>query len=214
LYDMQQRRLLYISPAFETVWGRSAQWLYEDPARWLESVYEDDRARAKRLPTLDQPGKAFDEIYRVVWPDGSLRWIHDRRYAVFNAAGDYVRLVGVAEDITEAHEAADKMNEQIAHLAHIARVSTVGELVASIAHEVNQPLYAITNFSSAIAAALESRGKLPLAQLQHWNDEIAKAAGRAGEIIRRVRSYVTHGPTVRRPVDICAVIEESAALLL
>jgi two-component system sensor kinase FixL len=85
--------------------------------------------------------------------------------------------------------------------------------VASISHEVNQPLYAIANFSAAIAAALDSAGTLPVAQLRHWNEEISKAASRAGEIIRRVRSYVTRGPTLRRPIDICAVVEESAALL-
>jgi two-component system, LuxR family, sensor kinase FixL len=123
------------------------------------------------------------------------------------------RIVGVTEDVTERILAAERHEEQVAYLAHMARLSTVGELMASISHEVNQPLYAIANFSSAINTLLESGGELNREQLRRFNDEIGKNAVRAGEIIRRVRSYVGRGPTQWDSVDLGKVVEDSVALL-
>lgn len=213
LYDMQALRLRYVSPAYEGIWGQSPDWLYENPLRWLDAVHEDDRARAATMvvPPI-AAGKIFDEVYRIRRSDGTLVWLHDRRYAAFDAAGKCQRIVGVAEDITERHEAEEKIAQQVAHLAHLARLSTVGELVASISHEVNQPLYAIANFSSAIAAALDSPHP-PLESIRDCNDEIRRAVDRAGEIIRRVRSYVSRGTPERLPIDLATIVRESAALL-
>lgn len=213
LYDWPAKRLLYVSPAFEAVWGLRPDWLYEQPFRWLDLVHDDDRPRAASMPMPPPgPGKMFDQVYRIRRPDGRCAWLHDRRYSVCDANGQCLRIVGVAEDITERHEAGEKIEQQVAHLAHLARLSTVGELVASISHEVNQPLYAIANFSAAIAAALENPTP-PLDSIRQFSGEIGKAVVRAGDIIRRVRSYVARGTPERRPIDLVAIVQESAALL-
>jgi PAS domain S-box-containing protein len=211
LYDVREGRMLYMSPAYEALSGRSREWILEDPHRWIETVHEDDRASVAAMPKPTRPGLIFDGVYRVVWPDGSIRWIHDRRYAIFEG-GECVRLAGVCEDVSDRQQAVERLEQQAAQVAHLARVTTVGELVASIAHEINQPLYAISNFSAALRVALE-KGNAPLSQLREWNEEISRAVARAGDIIRRVRSYITRGPLVRKPSRLPAIVEESAALL-
>jgi len=213
LYDARGKRMLYVSPAYEAIWGRSPDWIFEDPPRWLDAVHEDDRERATGTSTTLTHGKIFDEVYRIRRPDGAIRWVHDRRYAVADHAGAYERVAGVLEDISERHEAAERLEQQLAQLTHLARLSTVGELMASISHEVNQPLYTIANYSAAIATAFETNQAVPTTQLRHWNEEIGRAAVRAGEVIRRVRSYVSRGATPRHEIDLPAVIEDSAALV-
>jgi len=213
LYDLREQKLLYVSPAFESIWGVAPDWLYDEPLRWLQGVHEDDRAVAGSMPMPPaRPGKVFDEVYRIRRPDGNLIWLHDRRYALADAAGQIQRVVGVAEDITLRREAEEKLEQQLAQLAHLARLSTVGELMASISHEVNQPLYAIGNYSAAIAAALEGKSP-PLETLRQLNGEIGRAVVRAGDIIRRVRSYLARGLPEQRPLDLAAIVHDSAALL-
>ena len=91
----------YVSPAFEQVWGESCQTLYDSPATWLEGIHPEDRERVTRAALAKQITGEYDEEYRVVRPDGSLRWVHDRAFPVKNEAGAVYRLVGIAEDITE-----------------------------------------------------------------------------------------------------------------
>jgi PAS domain S-box-containing protein len=91
----------YVSPAFETLWGESCKTLYGSPATWLEGVHPEDRERVTRATFAKQITGEYDEEYRVVRPDGSLRWVHDRAFPVKNEAGAVYRLVGIAADITE-----------------------------------------------------------------------------------------------------------------
>jgi signal transduction histidine kinase len=212
LYDIQQLRLVYLSPAFETIWQRPVSWLYDDPSRWIEAVDEDDRQLALPFERPERPGLSYDRTYRIHRPDGSVRWLHDRRFAVFNESGELYRIAGVAEDVTERWEATEKLQQQAAQLARMARLSSMGELVAGISHEVNQPLHVITVLSTTIAAALAGEGKWTPADLTRWNSEISKAAGRAADIVRRLRSYVSQTPTPRSLVDLNSLVQESVEL--
>lgn len=213
LYDYDLERLVYVSPTYTTVWQRPLAWLLENPLRWIEAVHEDDRDLAAQFEKPQHPGLTYDRTYRIRRPDGSVRWVHDRRFAVFNAEGRLYRLAVVLEDVTERQEAAEKLQQQSAQLAHVARLSSMGELVASIAHEVNQPLHVISVFSSTIQAALAGEGQWNTSDLAKWNDEIAKAAGRAAEIIRRLRTYVSLGPTAKTEVDLNVLVHESVQLV-
>ena len=91
----------YVSPEFEKVWGQTRQSLYVSPATWLDGVHREDRERVTRAVFTKQVTGEYDEEYRVVRPDGSLRWVHDRAFPVKDADGAVYRLVGIAEDITE-----------------------------------------------------------------------------------------------------------------
>jgi PAS domain S-box-containing protein len=99
--DAAKTQVQYVSPEFEEVWGRSCQTLYVSPSVWIEAIHQEDRERVTRAMFSKQVLGEYDEEYRVVRPDGSLRWVHDRAFPVQDEEGSIYRLVGIAEDITE-----------------------------------------------------------------------------------------------------------------
>jgi PAS domain S-box-containing protein len=106
--DPQSTQILYISPAYERVWGRSCESLYEQPRSFLDAIHSADRERV-RIAVLEKQsrGEPTDEVYRVIRPDGSMRWVRDRAFAVRDAAGRVYRMAGIAEDITEKKQTED-----------------------------------------------------------------------------------------------------------
>lgn len=105
LTDPAKNRILYVSPAYETIWGRSRAEVYASGRSWLDAVHSEDRDAVLRALTSKQMDGTYSEEYRIVRPDGSIRWIHDRAFPICNGAGDIYRVVGVAQDITERKEA-------------------------------------------------------------------------------------------------------------
>src|SRR5690606_8513681 len=99
--DPHRPHVLYVSPAYEQVWGRSRQSLYEQPRSFLEAVHPDDRQRAFDTLERQARGEATAEEYRVVRPDGSVCWVFDRAFPIRDASGRVYRVAGIAEDITE-----------------------------------------------------------------------------------------------------------------
>jgi PAS domain S-box-containing protein len=94
-------QLIYVSPSYEEIWGRSAKDVYDDIATWMEAIHPDDRDRI-HIAHVEQTARGgYDEEYRIVRPDGSLRWIRDRGFPIFDESGQISRLVGIAEDITD-----------------------------------------------------------------------------------------------------------------
>jgi PAS domain S-box-containing protein len=102
LIDVIAERILYVSPAYEKVWGRPCQSLYADSHSWLDAVHPDDNDRALVFFDRDTFADTFDVQYRIRRADGAERWIHDRGYAIRDASGRIVRIAGRATDITEA----------------------------------------------------------------------------------------------------------------
>lgn len=98
--DPDITRMIYVSPGYERAWGRSAESLYENPRSFLESIHSDDREGVLADLESKETGQPFDHEYRLVRPDGSVRWIWDRGYPVRTEAGQVSRFVGVAVDIT------------------------------------------------------------------------------------------------------------------
>jgi PAS domain S-box-containing protein len=96
--------LLYVSPAYASIWGRSLQSLHEQPRSFIDAIHEDDRARAAAVLERRR-NQAFEVEYRVVRPDGSVRWIRDRGFPVTDESGHIYRMAGIAEDITERRRA-------------------------------------------------------------------------------------------------------------
>ena len=99
--DPLKIRFEYVSPEFEKVWGESRQSLYVSPSTWIEGIHAEDRERVTRSIFAKQVTGDYDEEYRVMRPDGSLCWVHDRAFPVKDKDGTVYRLVGIAEDITE-----------------------------------------------------------------------------------------------------------------
>jgi PAS domain S-box-containing protein len=101
LSDPEKTRMLYVSPAYETIWGRSCGSLYAYPGSWIDSIHPDDQPRVREAAMTKQVPGLYDETYRIMRPDGSIRWIRDRAFPILDRAGHVYRMAGLAEDITE-----------------------------------------------------------------------------------------------------------------
>jgi PAS domain S-box-containing protein len=99
--DPSKMQMLYISPGYERIWGRSCASLMASPQSWLDAIHPDDRARVLQDALTKQTLGAYDIRYRIVRPDGTVRWIWDRAFPIRDADGTVYRIAGLAEDITE-----------------------------------------------------------------------------------------------------------------
>ena len=109
LTDPENHRVLYISPAYEKLWGRTCESLYENSSSVFAGVHPDHLKRVLRAIANHSKTGEFDEEFRIVRPDGSIRWVWNRAFAVKNESGQTERIVGVAEDITERKEAKEAL---------------------------------------------------------------------------------------------------------
>jgi diguanylate cyclase (GGDEF)-like protein/PAS domain S-box-containing protein len=110
LTDPAKDQVLYISPAYEEIWGRSCESVYASPRDWLDAIHPEDREQVLRAAHTQASGK-YAEEYRIVRPDGTIRWIRDRAFPVFSGHGEVYRIAGLAEDITEIKGAAEELRE-------------------------------------------------------------------------------------------------------
>ena len=101
LRDLGTGHVLYVSPAYEHVWGRSRESLYAAAQSFLEAIHPEDRERVRLASEAPARGEGLAEEYRVVRPDGSIRWVADCGFPIRDAAGKVVRVAGLAEDITD-----------------------------------------------------------------------------------------------------------------
>ncbi len=111
LGDPDKNAILYISPAYAEIWGRSCQSLYREPRAWMDAVRPEDRARVLDAALTKQTAGTYDEEYRILRPDGTERWIRDRAFPIRDPHGIVYRIAGVAEDITERRQAEARVRE-------------------------------------------------------------------------------------------------------
>ncbi|MFT3954987.1 MAG: PAS domain-containing protein [Piscinibacter sp.] len=124
-------RVSFVSPAVETVWGRPPRDMYADPMLWAQCIHDDDRPavlEAFGLWVADPQHARFDVEYRIVRPDGSVRWIHDVGHLGGDPRGQLTRASGIAEDITERKQA------QLALLAEQQRITAIAEVAPTVLH--------------------------------------------------------------------------------
>ncbi len=136
--------ILYISPAYEQVWGRSCESLYEDPQSWLFAIHPEDSFKAlATLETQFRTGDEFEEEYRIVRPDGSIRWVSVNAFPVRDDSGQVNRFVGIAEDITQgklAKLAMLKSEEQFRLTFEMAPIGMAITTINGQLKKVNQAL--------------------------------------------------------------------------
>lgn len=159
--DLKTERVLYVSPAFKDIWGRSCTSLYAEPRVWLEAVHPEDRPRvAHRWAHCCDRG-IFAEEYRVVRPDGTMKWIKDCTFPVRKDGRDAQRIVGIAEDITirkETERALLESGDRLRALSH--RLMQVQEIErSSLARDLHDEIgQALTALKLNLQAAQRARG--------------------------------------------------------
>ena len=115
MVDLTEQRFIYISPAYESTWGRSVQSAYDSPTDWLKAVHPDDYQQVIEASRRQIRGE-YNEEYRIIRPDGEIRWIHDRAFPVHNDKGKVYRIAGIAEDITERKRAKEALKKRERYL--------------------------------------------------------------------------------------------------
>jgi PAS domain S-box-containing protein len=198
LTDMAKNGMVYISPAYETVWGRTRASLRASPRAWLEAIHEEDRERVLHAAHNNQTTGIYDEEYRIVRPDGTIRWIHDRAFPVTNEKGEIFRIAGVARDIT-ARKLTDQAlieSERFAQAsldalgAHVAILDENGVIIAT-----NRSW---NDFARTNGGVLEhlGRGANYLDVCDSVSGECANEASRVADGIRAVLRGETNGAIV------------------
>src|ERR1700733_5453395 len=129
--DAADNAVLYVSPAYERIWGRTCQSLYDNYQSLLESVHPDDRERAARMMGRKRETQGYDEEFRILRPDGEIRWIQARCYPVRGKQGETIRFAGITEDITE-RKAAEKERSRLAAITEYS-----GDNIVSITVDGN-----------------------------------------------------------------------------
>ena len=187
-------------------WPASGKVTFED---FISGVHPEDRDRIRQL--IDQAieqGKDYECEYRLVLPDGIVRWMAMRGSAHFDENSKPARLLGISIDITD-QKLAEEANR---NLVHASRVALLGELTASIAHEINQPLGAILSNADAAELLLESESP-PLDELRKILADIRSDDVRAGEIIRHIRLLTRKRAVQMESLDINEIAAEVVRLM-
>ena len=181
--------------------------------RFRSRLHPDDRESVlKAVDSSLGAGAEYQSEYRVVLPDGQLRWIAGRGHVEFDGDGQPVRMRGASVDITERKlaelEAARHRNE----MAHLSRVTTVGELSGSLAHELNRPLGAILSNAQA-AQRMLANGGVDIAEFREILNDIVSEDKRAAEVIRRLRLWLQKGEVQQHSLRINKVVRDVLKLI-
>jgi C4-dicarboxylate-specific signal transduction histidine kinase len=178
----------------------------------LQRLHPEDAApRQQTIERASQEGKDFDLEHRLLMPDGAVKHIHVVAHAERDESGD-LELVGAVMDVTERKCAEEALHEAQANLARVSRVTTMGELTASLAHEVNQPIAAaVTNANTCLRWLTRDQPDVEEARAAAMR--IVKDGTRAAEIIKRIRLLFKKGNSERELVDVNEVIREMTVLL-
>ena len=173
-------QILYLSPAFERIWGVPPERCYENPALWRDCLHPDDKTMIREVWEAAIAGngeREFDLTYRIIRPDGRVRWIFDRCVVHRNEAGGIDRLSGISEDITEPR----KLEEQ---LRQAQKMEAVGRLAGGVAHDFNNVMTVILGYSAVLLQEVDARSNA-----YQYVREIQQAGARCAALTAQLLAF-------------------------
>src|SRR6266516_4212277 len=156
--------------------------------------------------------QTFEIEHRIVLPDGKIRWVIVRGRCLWDEHGKVLEIIGVTIDLSAQKQSDLQLQVQREELARLSRIALMGEMTASLGHELNQPLAAIAN-NAAAARRFFDRGQIDPAILKQLLADIAAASHRAGEIINGIRGMARKGKGTRSPLNLNDVIGDTIRLV-
>jgi PAS domain S-box-containing protein len=195
-------KIMYVSPAYEQVWGRSCQELYQSPQAFLEAIHPEDRERVEsEIAAAREQGIPWSHEYRIIRPDGAVRWIRDRGFPVREDQGLVIMFTGVAMDITER-----KALEQ--QLLQAQKMEAVGRLAGGVAHDFNNLLMAITGYGELMRAKVFKDDPL-----HGYLENILKAGDRAAALTRQLLTFSRQKVVHPEVIDLNRVVLDLEPML-
>jgi len=215
-WRLADRKTVHLSEEWYRIYGFDPAGEATTWEEYFERVHPEDRLQWKGTIERAIVEKAdYDQEFRILLPNGMVKWIHTVGHPVLSGAGDLEQFVGSSTDITErksTEQEREKLRQLEADLAHTNRVSTLGEMAASLAHEIKQPIAAaITSANSCIEWLAHDPPNLDRARAAAAR--IDKYGNRAAEIIDRIRSFYRKSLPQRELVDVNGTIQEMLTLL-
>jgi len=204
LADTRTDEMLYINPAYEKVWGRSREGRYQKPRSWLETVHPADRDRVSESAAVNQVEGTYDETYRIVRPDGSIRWVRERVYPIRDEAGEVYRLVGTAEDVTEQRALEEQLRQA-------QKMEAIGQLAGGVAHDFNNLLTIIRG--NAELALMDVENLQNGDKIRDCLAQVTAASGRAANLTRQLLAFSRKQVIQTQQLDLNEVIANLAKML-
>ena len=199
--NREMTQVIYVSPTYEQVWGRSCQSLYDKPLSFTEAIHPADRDRMlESLKRQKQEGK-YEMEYRIIRPDGTTRWVHDRGFAVRNEQGEFYRMAGLAEDVTERRQLEEQFRQA-------QKMEAVGQLAGGVAHD----------FNNILAATLMHLGLLQhttqlTAGAKESLNEVEAEIMRAANLSRQLLLFSRREQAAMAPLDLNALVNGMLKML-
>jgi len=164
--------MLYVSPGYEAIWGRTCQSLFDAPGSWLDAIHPADQPRVRAWVSTQRQGST-EITYRIVRPDGSMRWIRDRAVPVRDERHEVMCIVGLADDITAVIQTEER-------LAHSQKLEALGRLAGGVAHDFNNLLSVVMSCADFLL------GKLEPGDIRADAETIRHAAETAADLTRQL----------------------------
>jgi len=162
--------VLYVSPGYEHIWGRSCASLSANPMDWTDAIHPQDREKAHQTYLRQLQSENIDSEYRITTPDGEEKWVRDRAFPIRNQSGEVIRVAGVAEDITERKRNDEEMIRALEGAGAANRAKS--RFLANMSHEIRTPMNGVIGMNQLLLLT-------PLTAEQRRYVEVAQNSGRA-----------------------------------
>ena len=214
--NVKTREILHSSEEHSRLYGYDAVTGIPSFEQLVQRMHPEDRARiVETAERSNREGKDFEAHFRVVLPDGTTKYVYGVAHPVFNQSGDVGEFVGILMDVTErrrADEERERLRQVEADLAHVTRITTMGELTASVAHEIKQPISAALTDARTCLRWL-GRDVPDLPEACEAASRVVKDVTRAADIISRISLLFKKGASQRELVDVSELIRDMIVLL-